>query len=141
MQTHRRQRLVLFCWIFGFLAIGVAAILYALRDNINVYMTPSEYQQQSWSPSRTLQLGGMVSSGSFHRDGLLVHFVLTDFKAQVLVRYHGILPSLFREGQGVIAIGHYVDKKHFIANELLAKHDENYHPPGMPPAATTKRRK
>ena len=131
MTRTRRSRLVQVAWVISFLSIGIGLILYSLRSNINVYMNPSEFNQMSSDPAgNEIQLGGMVMPGSFKRiDGLHVFFDVADYDGKASVYYSGILPALFREGQGVIAIGRRIGPGKMEATQILAKHDENYKPP------------
>ena len=109
--------------------IGIAAMLVlgALRDNIVFFYTPSEIRQSDNQSGRQLRLGGLVKSGSVEIDGMQSVFVVTDGSANITVRYNNALPSLFREGQGVVAEGR-IENGIFIAQNVLAKHDENYMP-------------
>lgn len=123
-------------YVFSFIAIGVTCalslILYALKQNINVYMTPHELMNHTVPADYRFRLGGMVKPGSLqHNQALQVSFVVTDFKQDVRVSYHGILPDLFREGKGVIAEGYLNSQGIFVATLVLAKHDENYMPKGL----------
>lgn len=128
MNLARKKRLILMAVIAIILCIAVALILTALRQNINLFFTPSEIVQNQVPSQHTFRLGGMVEKGSVkHQLGLDVSFVLTDFKSRVQVHYQGILPDLFREGQGIVAMGH-MQGKTFRATQVLAKHDENYMP-------------
>ena len=106
-------------------------ILVNLKENIVFFHTPSEINLKIQTLSE-LRIGGMVKHNSVSKlsnDSFL--FIITDYKKEITVIYNGILPILFRDGQGVVAKGHFEDGK-FIANELLAKHDENYRPPAIP---------
>lgn len=125
--TRKQQRIfsVIIVLIGASLAVGLS--LYALKDNVTYFHSPSDLQEEI--PSRVFRLGGMVKDGSMRRDGSLVHFTITDHKAEMNVIYDGIPPDLFREGQGVIATGKMNDSGIFLAQTLLAKHDENYMPP------------
>jgi len=119
--------------LFG-TALAVALVLYALRQNINLFFTPTQLlSQQAASPKR-IRIGGLVRQGSIHRasvgDKLTVRFVVTDLEHEVVVQYTGVLPDLFREGQGVVASGTLGEDQIFIAEQILAKHDETYTPPG-----------
>lgn len=111
-------------------AIAVVALtLYALRQNINLFYTTSELFAQPQLPTRQIRIGGMVQAGSIqHKDGLDVSFIVTDYKKDLAVQYTGILPDLFKEGQGVVAVGRLNADQIFIAEQILAKHDENYMP-------------
>ena len=112
------------------LAVGTAAtlILNALNSNIALYITPSEVVAGQHPQGKTFRIGGMVKAASVQRDGLDVNFVLTDTAKDVNVRYRGILPDLFKEGQGAVVQGK-LEAGVFMASEVLAKHDENYMPP------------
>lgn len=114
------------------LALSVAAglILYALKQNINVFLTPSQIASAHLSRDYHFRLGGMVKTGSVVRDQrtMTIRFIVTDLKGEVPVQYTGVLPDLFREGTGVIAEGALNPQDVFVATQLLAKHDEKYMP-------------
>ena len=133
MLAQRRRRLITLITLVVVLAIAVSLVLYALRQNVNLYYTPQQIKTVTLTPNQMIRLGGMVVNGSVQRvpDSLQVSFVLTDYHAQMKVEYNGILPSLFREGQGIVAEGHMNQQGVFIASEVLAKHDSNYHPPDI----------
>jgi cytochrome c-type biogenesis protein CcmE len=126
----RKGRRIVFV-VSGLVVIGVAVglILAAFQDNLVFFHTPSEVAEKSLPLDRRFRLGGLVEEGSVRRDGLLTHFRITDNVASVPVVYEGILPDLFREGQGVVAQGALDGASTFVATEVLAKHDENYMPP------------
>ena len=110
------------------IATGLA--LLALRENINLFFSPSQIVDGTAPSNTTIRLGGMVVSGSIQRgDNLGVTFVLTDLAEQVPVAYEGILPDLFREGQGIVTQGKLDSTGRFLAEQVLAKHDETYMPP------------
>ena len=111
--------------------IGVAAllILNALNSNIALYVTPSEVSAGKSPKDQAFRIGGMVKDGSLRRDGLTVHFVITDLVKDIPVAYTVILPDLFKEGKGAVIQGRMNSDGEFIASEVLAKHDENYMPP------------
>ena len=110
------------------IAAGLA--LLALRENINLFFSPSQIVDGTAPSNTTIRLGGMVVSGSIQRgDNLGVTFVLTDLAEQVTVAYEGILPDLFREGQGIVTQGKLDSTGRFLAEQVLAKHDETYMPP------------
>lgn len=113
------------------LSVAVALILYALRQNINLYLTPSELSQLQPKPTRIIKVGGVVKNKSIHIKQMTTEFVITDLKQEIMVAYQGILPGLFAEGKGVIVQGQLDQQGTFQANEVLAKHDENYRPPGV----------
>jgi cytochrome c-type biogenesis protein CcmE len=103
----------------------------ALNENMLYFVSPTDVEEQALPAGKRFRLGGLVAGGSVSRatDSLAVSFVVTDGAASTNVRFDGILPDLFREGQGVIAIGELTTGGHFEAAEVLAKHDENYMPP------------
>ena len=110
------------------IATGLA--LLALREHINLFFSPSQIVDGTAPSNTTIRLGGMVVSGSIQRgDNLGVTFVLTDLAEQVTVAYEGILPDLFREGQGIVTQGKLDSTGRFLAEQVLAKHDETYMPP------------
>lgn len=128
-KIHKKRFVYL---LFFCLGLGTAAglILTALKQNMNVYLTPTQTTLQSPAPSYRFSLGGLVKPGSIKHEGrgLEIRFVATDFKHDIPVRYTGILPDLFREGKGMVAIGSLNTQGEFIASQILAKHDENYTP-------------
>jgi cytochrome c-type biogenesis protein CcmE len=115
--------------------VGAAAAfaLNAFQDNLLYFYSPSDVSAGKAPAGRSFRVGGMVTEGSFHRPtgSMEATFVLTDFAHDVTVRYTGVLPDLFREGQGVIARGRLNSDGSFVAEEVLAKHDENYMPPAV----------
>src|SRR6202167_4219790 len=129
--TPRRRRLL---WVLGILAgVGLAGALAlrAFKENVMFYFDPSRIAAGEVKPGQRFRLGGMVEQGSVVRTpgSLAVRFVVTDFHHQVPVRYANVLPDLFREGAGVVAHGRLDASGTFIADEVLAKHDEKYMPP------------
>lgn len=129
MRTQRKRRLYFILLLLIGISAAVGFALFALRQNINLYYTPSQLLEQH--SHRVARLGGLVVKGSVQhqKNSLQVSFVLTDFHCKVRVKYDGMLPSLFREGRGIVAQGHLNAKGIFIADQVLAKHDANYHPP------------
>ena len=123
---HKRAALI----VGGLAAVGIAAtlVLNALNSNIALYVTPSEVVAGKAPQGQAFRIGGLVKDGSLHRDNLTVHFVVTDTVKEVPVAYTGILPDLFKEGKGAVVQGKLDPDGHFIASEVLAKHDENYTP-------------
>lgn len=127
--TRRQQRMLGVGLLVLGLSVAAAFTLTAFRKNLMNFYTPSDLTGTTAVGER-LRLGGLVQSGSLKRgDGLRVEFVMADCTQSVAVRYDGILPDLFREGQGVVATGSLDAEKVFVADEILAKHDENYIPP------------
>ncbi len=131
MTPARKKRLSLIILMIVGVAIGVSFALKALNENIMFFFSPADIQAGKAPPNKDFRVGGMVVDGSVSRpgEGLTVHFDLTDNASVVTVKYTGILPDLFREGQGIIANGRLNDQGDFVAKEVLAKHDENYMPP------------
>ena len=130
MTPRRRQRLVLVGLIVVGCTIATGLTLLALRENINLFFSPSQIIEGTAPSNTTIRLGGMVVAGSVQRgDNLGVTFVLTDLAEQVTVTYEGILPDLFREGQGIVTQGKLDSTGRFLAAQVLAKHDETYMPP------------
>ena len=131
MHSIRKRRLIAIVSIIIGMAIAVSLMLYALNENINLFFTPSQIVKGEIPHHKDFRLGGVVLLGSVKRNqqSLQVQFAVTDHSNTVLVDYTGILPDLFNEGQGVVVQGHLNKKGVFEANEVLAKHDENYMPP------------
>jgi cytochrome c-type biogenesis protein CcmE len=129
--TPRRKRLLVVLGILGGVAASVSLAVMASRENIMFYYDPSQVVQGKAPVTKRFRIGGMVVKGSVARKAgdLQVRFVLTDFAHQVPVEYTGVLPDLFREGQGIIAHGTMNANGAFVADEVLAKHDEKYMPP------------
>ena len=125
--TAKSKRLFVIAGIASLLGIAAMLVLGALRDNIVFFYTPSEINQSDRQSGRQLRLGGLVKDGSVEIDGMQSVFIVTDGSADIIVRYNNALPSLFREGQGVVAEGQ-IENGIFMAQNVLAKHDENYMP-------------
>ncbi len=127
----KQQRLVLA--IVAAVVLGLAGVLaaFALQDTAAYFKAPSDVAAATPAAGETFRLGGLVKSGSVGRssDGLELQFIVTDMNAETPVSYRGLVPDLFREGQGVIATGSLEANGNFRATQLLAKHDENYMPP------------
>ncbi len=124
---HKRAAII----VGALIAIGLAVVLIlnALNSNIALYVTPSEVAAGKSPTGQVFRIGGMVKNDSLRRDGLTVHFVITDLVKDIPVAYTGILPDLFKEGKGAVIQGRLDPSGQFIASEVLAKHDENYMPP------------
>lgn len=129
--TPRRKRLLAVLAIVAGVGAATALAMRAFDDNLLYFYNPTQVLAGDAPQSRTFRVGGMVTEGSLKRtEGTLaVQFVVTDYKHSIPVHYEGLLPDLFREGQGVIAHGHLTPSGEFVADEVLAKHDENYMPP------------
>ena len=133
MTPARKKRLGLILLMVCGVALGVGLALKSLDQNIMFFFTPTEVISGKAPANKLFRIGGMVVDGSVSRpgDGLTVQFDLTDNEQSVTVRFAGILPDLFREGQGIIANGKLDASGDFVAEEVLAKHDENYMPPEL----------
>jgi cytochrome c-type biogenesis protein CcmE len=127
----RKKRLLIILAILAGISIAVGLALSALQQNINLFYTPTQIANGDAPQDTRIRAGGMVEKGSLKRtgDSLDVEFVVTDFVKAVTIRYRGILPDLFREGQGIVALGKLNSDGVLIADEVLAKHDEKYMPP------------
>jgi cytochrome c-type biogenesis protein CcmE len=129
--TPRRKRLAAVIGILIGVGAATALAMLAFQDNLLYFYNPSQIVAGEAPQGRTFRIGGMVTQGSLQRtEGTLkIRFVVTDYRHSIPVSYEGLLPDLFREGQGVIAHGHLTESGEFAADEVLAKHDENYMPP------------
>lgn len=129
--TPRRRRLVLVLGILAGVSIAGALMLRSFNENVMFFFDPSQVANGEAPVGKRFRLGGMVKPGSVQRapGSLSLAFVVTDFKLDVPVRYEGVVPDLFRENQGVVAHGTLRGDGVFVADEILAKHDENYMPP------------
>ena len=131
MHPIRKKRLTIVLFLLAGVAVAVALATYALRQNINLFYDPSQIAAGEAPVDVRIRAGGMVEEDSVIRnpESLQVEFRVTDFTSSVLVEYTGILPDLFAEGQGVVAMGRLDSNGRFVADQVLAKHDENYMPP------------
>ena len=134
MKKNRKKRLFGVFLVIGTSSLGVALILFALNSNLDYFLTPSELQTSDenlvLSANRRVKLGGMVKKESFSINDNKVNFEVTDYENSIKVIYEGLLPDLFKEGKGIVVLGKY-DDGIFYADEVLAKHDENYMPPSI----------
>lgn len=140
MIPARKRKLMMVLFTLLILSIASALTLYALRQNISLFYTPTEVVSGKAPLQHEIRMGGMVEKGSFVRaqQGLEVKFKITDFEQTVSVLYTGILPDLFREEQGVVVEGRLINKQQFMASRVLAKHDANYMPPEVKSALAKK---
>ena len=131
MKPHRRQRLLLIGLMVIGVGIAVTLATRAFNENLMYFFSTSDVVAGKAPEDTLFRIGGMVVEGSVQRprDDLMVRFELTDYEKIVVVEYTGILPDLFREGQGIVAKGKLTNQGIFVAEEVLAKHDENYMPP------------
>ena len=128
MKTHRQKKLTIILFVTAGLTVSVGLILFAMSQNINLFYTPTQVAEGKVMIGQQIRIGGMVKEGSVvsANDSLLVRFETTDFIHAVPIEYEGILPDLFREGQGIVAEGAVDAAGVFHASRVLAKHDENY---------------
>ena len=125
-----KLRIVYFFLVISFSAIIVSFVLRSLEENVIYFLSPTEvYNKSDISTDKKIRVGGIVKEGSTQKSGSSINFIITDLKNEIIVSYIGLLPNLFSEGKGVIAEGYIKDKKYFVADKILAKHDENYMPP------------
>lgn len=131
MKAARKQRLMLIILVIIGVAVATGFALKSFNENLMYFFSTSDVLAGKAPKDALFRLGGMVVKGTVQRpnDGMMVRFKLTDFSKEVTVEYTGILPDLFREGQGIVAHGKLNEQGVFIAEEVLAKHDENYMPP------------
>jgi cytochrome c-type biogenesis protein CcmE len=139
MTPKRKKRLLLIGLMVAGVAIAAGFALKAFNENLMFFYTPSKVVAGEAPAGHLIRVGGLVTTGSVQRqsDGLTVLFDITDNAETITVQYTGILPDLFREGQGIVAHGRLQDGRLFIADEVLAKHDENYMPPEVADALKT----
>ena len=105
-------------------------ILKSLEDNVVYFFSPTEiYNKSNITLNKKIRIGGLVKKDSIRRDQVSLIFIVTDLKNEIIVSYNGLVPNLFSEGKGVVAEGELKDKRYFVADKILAKHDENYMPP------------
>ncbi|MEY4878638.1 MAG: hypothetical protein RJB62_106 [Pseudomonadota bacterium] len=130
MSPKKQRRLAFAVALLLAGACGAALVVFALRDNVLFFYSPTDLVETPAPPGQSIRIGGLVETGSLVREeGLAVRFIVTDGQNSIPVRYSGVLPDLFREGQGVIALGARDGGGTFEASEVLAKHDEKYMPP------------
>ena len=129
MTGRQKRRMILIAVLLTGIGGATALMLYAFSQNLLFFLTPSQVAAGEAPPGRAFRMGGMVADGSLERlEDISVQFTVTDFAEDVVVQYSGILPDLFRDGQGVVVRGEFQGDI-FYADEVLAKHDENYMPP------------
>ena len=125
-----KSRFFLFLILIILLTLLILFIFKSLEKNIVYFLSPTEiYNQTNISLDKKIRVGGLVKKNSIIKDGNKINFIITDLKKEIIVSYSGIIPNLFSEEKGVVAEGKLKDKKYFIADTILAKHDENYMPP------------
>ena len=130
MLQARKNRLWKLILILFLSAGGISLILFSLNSKLDLFYTPSEMLQADIKPGYRIKLGGMVKNGSINRNGTIITFQVTDFVQEVPVTFDGVTPDLFKEDSGVVILGYFLDGM-FEAEEIFAKHDENYMPPEL----------
>ena len=130
MKPERKRRLTTVFLILISSAFGSFLIIKALDSNLDFFFTPSELYAQNIPDNKRIKVGGMVLEGSVKRDKTNIIFEITDYKNSINVNFNGLVPDLFQEGSGVVVLG-YMNKDVILAEEVLAKHDENYMPPNL----------
>ena len=130
MNKRSRRKVLVFAVVFG-VAIATVLGLTAFEENLLYFYSPTQVKAGEAPQTHSFRVGGLVVDGSVKRapDSLMVQFDVTDNEESMTIEYTGILPDLFREGQGIVAMGSFAAGGNFVADEVLAKHDENYMPP------------
>ena len=130
LSTKARSRIVVLTFLLVSAIAIVFVVLRSLEENVVYFFSPTElYNKEDISFNKKIRVGGLVKEGSITNDQTSINFIVTDLNNEIIVSYKGSLPNLFSEGKGVVAEGKLKDKKYFIADKILAKHDENYMPP------------
>jgi len=125
-----RSRIVFMILLLLLTSVFIFLIFKSLEENVVYFFSPSEiYDKPNTSLNEKIRIGGLVKEDSIIKDSNTIKFIITDLKREIIVSYSGLVPNLFSEGKGVIAEGELKDKKYFVADAILAKHDENYMPP------------
>ena len=130
MNQVRKKRALNILFVLLFSATGVSLILYSLNSNLDYFFTPTELKQENIPTDKRIKVGGMVQKDSVQRNLSKISFVITDYENSIKVVYDGIVPDLFKEESGVVVLG-YQKNQMIYAEEVLAKHDENYMPPNI----------
>ena len=130
MNPIRKKRIYSILFVLLFSISGLSLILYSLNSNLDYFFTPTELKDRNIPADKRIKVGGMVLSGSVERISSSISFVITDYENSVKVEYEGIVPDLFKEDSGVVVLGNLRDRI-LYAEEVLAKHDENYMPPNI----------
>ena len=130
LSKKARSRFIVFIFLFVLAGVVIFVVLKSLEENVVYFFSPTEiYNNENISFNKKIRVGGLVKEGSLTNNQALINFIVTDLNNEIMVSYSGPLPNLFSEGKGVVAEGKLKDKKYFIADKILAKHDENYMPP------------
>ena len=130
MNPTRKRRIYSILLVLLFSVSGISLILYSLNSNLDYFFTPTELKDKNIPSDKRIKLGGMVLNDSVKRASSKISFIVTDYENSITVEYEGIVPDLFKEGSGVVVLG-FLDNQIVYAEEVLAKHDENYMPPNL----------
>jgi len=129
LSKKTRSRIITLILLLMLAIVVIFAVLKSLEENVVYFLSPTEiYNKEGISFNKKIRVGGLVKEGSLTDNQTTVNFIVTDLKNEIIVSYNGVLPNLFSEGKGVVAEGRLNDKKYFVADKILAKHDENYMP-------------
>ena len=125
-----KSRIIFLILLLLSASVIILFILKSLEENVVYFFSPTEiYDKPNISLNTKIRIGGLVKENSLSKNQKSIKFIITDLKNEIIVSYNGLIPNLFSEGKGVIAEGQLKDKKYFVADKILAKHDENYMPP------------
>ena len=130
MNPIRKRRIYSIFLVLLFSVSGISLILYSLNSNLDYFFTPTELKDKNIPIDKRIKVGGMVLNGSVKRASSKISFTVTDYENSITVEYEGIVPDLFKEGSGVVVLG-FLENQIVYAEEVLAKHDENYMPPNL----------
>tara|TARA_B100000035_G_scaffold265769_1_gene238222 strand:+ start:59 stop:469 length:411 start_codon:yes stop_codon:yes gene_type:complete len=130
MNPTRKRRIYSILLVLFFSISGISLILYSLNTNLDYFFTPTELKNKNIPNDKRIKVGGMVLKGSVQRSASVISFFITDYENSIKVEYDGIVPDLFKEESGVVVLG-FLDNQIVYAEEVLAKHDENYMPPNL----------
>ena len=130
LSKKARSRIIILMFLLVSSIVVIFVVLKSLEESVVYFFSPTEiYNMENISFNKKIRIGGLVKEGSLTNNQALINFIVTDLNNEIIVSYSGLLPNLFSEGKGVVAEGKLKDKKYFIADKILAKHDENYMPP------------
>ena len=130
LSKKARSRIIILMFLLVSSIVVIFVVLKSLEENVVYFFSPTEiYNNENISFNKKIRVGGLVKEGSLTNNQKSINFIVTDLNNEIMVSYSGLLPNLFSEGKGVVAEGKLKDKKYFIADKILAKHDENYMPP------------
>ena len=130
MNPTRKRRIYSILLVLFFSISGISLILYSLNTNLDYFFTPTELKDKNIPNDKRIKVGGMVLKGSVQRSASVISFFITDYENSIKVEYEGIVPDLFKEESGVVVLG-FLENQIVFAEEVLAKHDENYMPPNL----------